>query len=73
MSVVFHGRNVPLIQRSVVKRVEGLAYDHVAVEIEHAFQLFGEQVGEETAIVGGCREAGEEWTRKRTEASAGGA
>ena len=58
VSVVFHGRNVPIIQRSVVKRVEGLAYDHVAVEIEHAFQLFGEQVGEETTIVGGCREAG---------------
>ena len=58
VSVVFHGRNVAILQRSVVKRVEGLAYDHIAVEIEHAFQLFGEQVGEETTIVGGCREPG---------------
>lgn len=52
IAVVFHGRDRPVAPRTVVKGVEGFAHNHIAVEIEHAFQLLGEQVGEEAAIVG---------------------
>ena len=58
IAVVFHGRDRPVAQRTVVKGVEGFAHNHIAVEVEHAFQLSGEQVGEEAAIVGCGGETG---------------
>lgn len=58
IAVVFHGRDRPVAQRTVVKGVEGFAHNHIAVEIEYAFQLPGEQVGEEAAIIGCGGETG---------------
>ena len=58
IAVVFHGRDRPVARRTVVKGVEGFPHNHIAVEIEYAFQLLGEQVGEEAAIVGCGGETG---------------